>query len=75
MRRIVTVVLVVVVLLLSSCSVNQQFVRAVDDSWSNISPLYEAYVEADDNITHGEKDTRLLEAQTLTAMIAQAKED
>jgi len=57
----------------SSCSVNKQFVSAVDSAWSVIGPEYETYVKADPNLAESSKATRLRTAKILTETIEEAK--
>jgi hypothetical protein len=58
---------------LSSCSLNSQFVDAVDGAWSVIGPEYTAYVQADPKLDDDTKTTRLRTAQLLTETIAEAQ--
>jgi len=58
---------------IAGCSVNKQFVSAVDSAWSVIGPEYEGYVKADPALTESSKQTRLRTAKILTETIEEAK--
>jgi hypothetical protein len=60
-------------LCLTGCSVNAQFVDAVDEAWTLIHPEYVAYVNADATLDGTDKRARLRTAQILTATINEAK--
>jgi hypothetical protein len=62
-----------VVLLVSGCSVNSQFVSAVDESWKVIGPRYVEYITADSKLDNESKATRIRTATLLTETIAEAK--
>ena len=66
--------LVCATLVLAGCSVNEQFVSAVDKAWVTIGPEYRAYVEADEAIGDDTKATRLRTAEILTETIEVAKQ-
>lgn len=58
---------------ISGCSLNSQFVSAVDGAWSVIGPEYTAYVQADATLDDATKTTRIRTAQLLTETIAEAQ--
>ena len=60
---------------LSSCSLNSQFVDAVDGAWAVIGPRYCEYVQADPALSDEDKVTRLRTAQLLTEVIAEAQHE
>jgi len=57
----------------SGCSVDAQFVDAVDASWQVIGPRYCEYVRADQTLDEDSKTTRLRTAQLLSETIAEAQ--
>jgi hypothetical protein len=65
---------VVALLLCAGCSINREFVYAVDTSWSVIGPEYTAYVDADPRLDETSKAIRKRTAETLTRLIEKAKE-
>lgn len=58
---------------IAGCSLNEQFVASVDESWQVIGPRYVAYVEADPALDAESKMTRIRSAVLLTEVIAEAK--
>jgi len=72
MRKFVTVA--VLLLCAAGCSLNQEFVGAVDQSWGVIGPRYEAYIDADPALSEEVKALRKLTAQSLTELIEEAKQ-
>ena len=58
----------------TGCSVNAQFVDAVDSAWTVIHPEYVEYVNADTALSGADKTTRIRTAEILTATIMEAKE-
>lgn len=72
--RVLYVVLTLALLLTPlGCSLNSQFVDAVDGAWSVIGPEYTAYVQADPALDADTKATRIRTAQLLTETIAEAQ--
>lgn len=63
-----------IVAALCGCTVNQQFVSAVDRSWKLIGPEYTAYVLADENLQPESKATRIRTAKTLSELLEEAKQ-
>lgn len=61
------------VALCCGCSLNAQFVDAVDRTWATIGPEYQAYVDADATLDDNTKETRKRTAETLTLLIEEAK--
>lgn len=57
----------------SGCTLNAQFVDAVDETWAVVGPRYCAYVQADPQLDEESKTTRLRTAQLLTETIAEAQ--
>lgn len=60
-------------LLAAGCSLNSQFVSAVDGAWDAIGPEYTAYVQADPALDADTKTTRLRTAQLLTELLEEAQ--
>jgi hypothetical protein len=67
--------LVATLLLLSGCTVNQQFVAAVESAWDVIEPEYTKYVEDDPDLSTASKNLRKRTAFLLRAAILEAKGD
>jgi len=60
--------------LMAGCgSINQNFVTAVNDSWTEIAPEYRAYVESDSSKSKDDKRIRYFLIDTLTDLIEEAK--
>lgn len=57
----------------TGCSVNAQFVDAVDDAWTVIEPRYVDYVQTDTTLDEESKATRIRTAEILSATILEAK--
>lgn len=57
----------------AGCSVNAQFVDAVDEAWTVIEPRYVQYVQADEALDEESKATRIRTATILSATITEAK--
>lgn len=68
------VLVCVALCLCASCSLNSQFVSAVDGAWDVIGPEYTAYVAADPALDDDTKATRIRTAQLLTELIAEAQQ-
>lgn len=64
----------VFLVVLCGCSINQQFVTAVDDAWDVIGPRYVEYVQKDATLDDESKTTRIRTAQLLTETIEEAKQ-
>jgi len=58
---------------LTGCSINQQFVEAVDASWTVIGPEYLEYVQEDEDLDDQTKANRRRTATILTDTINEAK--
>ena len=58
---------------LTGCTVNAQFVDAVDEAWTVIEPRYVKYVQADEALDEASKATRIRTATILSATITEAK--
>jgi hypothetical protein len=71
MRRFVALLLLLA--LLAGCSLNKQFVNAVDINWSVIGPRYVNYVEGDPNLPDDIRVTWLRTAEVFTELIEEAK--
>ena len=56
------------------CSLNRQFVAAVDETWQVIGPRYCEYVKSDASLTDDDKGTRLRTAQMLSEVIVEARQ-
>jgi hypothetical protein len=56
------------------CTLNKQFVDAMDTAWQEIGPEYTTYVNADINLDKDQKRNRIRTAQMLTEVIAVAKD-
>ena len=57
----------------TGCSVNAQFVDAVDSAWTVVQPEYVQYVNADAALSDADKATRIRTAEILTATIVEAQ--
>ena len=66
---------VLVCLLAVGCGVNRVFTEAVSANWAAIGPEYVAYVEADPGLSPGERRSRLLTAELMDALIAEAQKE
>lgn len=72
-RASITLALLGLLLLVGCGTLDQQFVKAVDDSWAVIGPEYQAYVQADPTLDAGTKKIRVNSAKTLSDLLQQAK--
>lgn len=74
MRRIVVVVCLLIALLgASGCTLNQEFVRAVDNHFEVIAPEYVKFVKEDGTLTADDKVIRLASVAALRGLIDAAK--
>ena len=74
MKRYLVVFLFFAIVALPGCgTLDQQFVKAVDDSWQVMGPEYAAYVQNDPNLDAGTKKIRANSAKSLSELIAAAK--
>lgn len=73
MRRIAAFALVLFCVVGFGCSLNSQFVDAVDEAWEVIGPRYVDYVNADTTLDEQSRQTRIRTALILTETIAEAK--
>lgn len=71
-RWIVAGVLLLVVV---GCSLNQQFVDAVDEAWQVIGPRYVEYVQEDPRLDDQNEATRIRTAVMLSELIEEAQKD
>lgn len=62
-----------VLILGTSCSLNRQFVYAVDNAWGVIGPRYEEYVRKDESLDEETRAIRLRTSQLMTEVIEEAK--
>jgi ABC-type molybdate transport system substrate-binding protein len=73
MKRLISAIVVVAIVMAAGCSLNKQFVNAVDDSWSVIGPEYVDLVQESDKFDDTDKEIRTFHAKALTDMINEAK--
>lgn len=74
MRVLLVLTLLVACLALSSCWINQDFVRAMDGFASVVLPEYIKYVDADSGLSEDSKAIRRATATSMKAVIDEAKE-
>jgi hypothetical protein len=71
MRKLIPAV--ALILCLVGCSLDQAFVRSVDETWKVIGPRYAKYTEEDPTLDADTKRIRLRTVETFAAMIEEAK--
>lgn len=56
-------------------SLNEQFVKSVDDTWKAVEPEYSAYVATDINLQPEQKQMRQALVKSMNELLAAAKEN
>lgn len=76
MRKVCAVILFLVLTILpSGCSIDKEFVQAVEANWEAIKPEYVAYFEADESLSDADKEARRLTVKLFDDNIAAHKDE
>jgi len=73
MRRRIVILVVLASILVAGCSVNQEFVKAVDGYTKVILPEYKDYIANDPNLGERTKQIRMQTADKLQELVDEAK--
>lgn len=65
----------ILALSLSSCSIQEEYVKADRETYNLIAPAHEAYIRADRNLTDDQRTRRLVLLDSWRIRIDQAEKD
>jgi len=71
--KYLAILIAMALLFAGCCTVDESFVRAVDDNWKIMGPNYRKYVEADTKLPETSKKQRLSAIDEFSDLVKEAK--